>query len=133
MEYVLPLFLGNSNQNSSKTKEKNINFISITNITYMKKILKINCVIFLLTLGLSTSSCYVYEFNVGQGAQTGVEIKKKNHYLIYGLAPLKTSDPVEMANGADSYTVKVYHSFIDGLLNSLTFGIYNPTTTIVTK
>ncbi|MFK7934315.1 MAG: Bor family protein [Saprospiraceae bacterium] len=87
----------------------------------------------LFSFAFSTSSCYTYEFSVGQGAQTGVEVKEKNHYFIYGLAPGKTSEPAKMADGADSYSVKVYHSFVDGLINSLTFGIYNPTTTIVTK
>jgi len=70
---------------------------------------------------------------VGNGAQTGVKVTEKNHYFIYGLAAGKTSDPTVMANGATDYTVRVEHSFIDGLINSLTFGIYNPTTTTVTK
>ncbi len=84
-------------------------------------------------MALMLTSCYTYEFSVGNGAQSGVEVKKKNHYLIYGLAPISTSDPAEMAGGAKDYDVKVEHSFIDGLLNAITFGIYNPTTTTVTK
>jgi hypothetical protein len=38
-----------------------------------------------------------------------------------------------MAGGAENYDVKIVHSFIDGLINSITFGIYNPVTVIVTK
>jgi hypothetical protein len=60
-------------------------------------------------------------------------VKKKNHYVIYGLVPLSTSDPVKMAGDAQNYEVTVQHSFLDGLVNSLTFGVYNPTTTKVTK
>ena len=95
-----------------------------------KKSLKI------LLLGIfcfGMSSCYTLTYDVGKGAQTGVEKKAKNHYLIYGLAPISTSDPVEMAGEAKNYTVKIEHSFVDGLLNALTLGIYSPTTTTVTK
>jgi hypothetical protein len=38
-----------------------------------------------------------------------------------------------MAGGASDYSVTITHTFVDGLLNALTAGIYTPTTTIVTK
>ena len=79
------------------------------------------------------TSCYTYTFSVGKGAQSNVEVKKKNHYVVYGLAPVSTSNPAEMAGGAQDYTVKVEHTFVDGLISGLTFGLYNPTTTTVTK
>jgi hypothetical protein len=87
----------------------------------------------LLCASMMLVSCYSYQFSVGEGSQTGTEVKGKNHYLIYGLAPLSTEDPKEMAGGAENYDVKIVHSFIDGLINSITFGIYNPVTVIVTK
>ena len=87
----------------------------------------------LLAFAFVMSSCYTYTYSVGNGPQTGVEVKEKNHYVIYGLANVGQSDPVEMAGGAEDYQVTITHTFIDGLLNSLTFGIYNPTTTIVKK
>ncbi|NLA24592.1 MAG: hypothetical protein GX879_06460, partial [Bacteroidales bacterium] len=58
---------------------------------------------------------------------------EKNHYLIMGLAPIKTSNPTEMAEGAQNYSVTIKHSFIDGVLSAITGGIYTPTTTIVKK
>ena len=70
---------------------------------------------------------------VGNGPQTGVEVKEKNHFVIYGLVPIATSNPHMMAGGAENYEVTTSHTFIDGILNSLTFGIYNPTTTVVRK
>ena len=85
------------------------------------------------TLSLLMTSCYTLTYSVGEGAKTGLEVKEKNHYLIYGLAPIKTSDPVKMAGGAKDYTVTIQHSFVDGLINALTGGIYTPTTTTVTK
>lgn len=87
----------------------------------------------LLGVSLMMSSCYTYTFSVGEGAQTGVEVKKMNHYLIYGLAPVGVSDPNELAGGAEDYEVTITHTFVDGLINAITFGIYTPTTTIVRK
>jgi hypothetical protein len=90
---------------------------------------------FLVVLGLSLlmTSCYTYTHSVGEGAQTGVEVKKMNHYVVYGLAPVGVSDAKEMAGGAENYDVTITHTFIDGLINALTFGLYTPTTTIVKK
>jgi len=82
---------------------------------------------------MSFSSCYVNTFNVGKGAQSNVSVSKWNHYLIEGLAPVSVSNPSELAGGATDYTVTIKHSFVNGLLSALTFGIYTPTTTVVTK
>lgn len=82
---------------------------------------------------ITLNSCYTLTYSVGNGAQNGVEIKEKNHYFIYGLADGKTSDPTEMAGDAQDYTITVEHTFVDGLISAITFGIYNPTTTVVTK
>ena len=90
-------------------------------------------VLIALTMVLSLSSCFTYSYTVGEGPQTGVEIKSKNHYMILGLAVIDSSDPIEMAGGAENYQVTVKHTFLDGLINGITCGFYNPTTTIVTK
>lgn len=79
------------------------------------------------------TSCYTYTTVVGSGAQGTTQVRKMNHYVVYGLAPVSVSNPTEMAGGATDYTVKVEHTFIDGLIAGLTFGIYTPTTTTVTK
>jgi hypothetical protein len=84
-------------------------------------------------MSLSLISCYTHTYNVGKGATTGVEVTSKNHFLIYGLVPLATSDPTEMAAGAQNYTVTHRHTFLDGLVNAITGGIYNPTTTTVKR
>jgi hypothetical protein len=56
-----------------------------------------------------------------------------NHYVILGLAPVGVSNSKEMADGAENYTVYTRQSFVNGLVSGLTFGIYTPTTTTVTK
>lgn len=61
------------------------------------------------------------------------QVTKKNHYVIGGLGAVKVSDSKAMAGGAKDYTIKTEQTFIDGLLSVLTFGIYTPTTTTVTK
>ncbi len=88
---------------------------------------------FVLSISLLMSSCYTLTYSVGEGSKTGIEVKQKNHYLIYGLAPVGTSDPTEMAGGATDYTVTIQHTFVDGLINAITFGIYTPTTTKVVR
>ncbi|RZS97791.1 Bor family protein [Cecembia calidifontis] len=97
----------------------------------MKKIIIKSTLIF--ALAGSLTSCYTQSYIVGNGPQRGVETTEKSHYLVYGLAPLKTADPVKMAGDAQDYSVTIQHSFIDGVLNALTFGIYTPTTTKVVK
>lgn len=97
----------------------------------MKKTLSNLSYLFVVCMFLT--SCYTQSYAVGSGAQTGVTVREKNHYLIAGLAPIKTADPSKMAGDAKNYQVTTTHSFVDGLINLLTGGLYTPTTTIVKK
>lgn len=96
-----------------------------------KKVLKNGMLV--LAASILLTSCYSYTTTVGEGAKGNSKVQKWNHYVVYGLAPVGVSDAKEMADGAKDYTVKVEHSFINGLVSALTFGIYTPTTTTVTK
>ena len=82
---------------------------------------------------MSLTSCYVQTHVVGSGAKGNTKVQKWNHYVISGLVPVGVSKPEEMAAGAKDYTVVTKHSFVNGLVSALTFGIYSPTTTTVTK
>ena len=95
-----------------------------------KKLLNLFLGLFLV---LSMTSCYTYKYSVGDGAQKGIEVKEKNHYVINGLVPVDTSSPVDMAGNEENYDVKVEFSFVDGLISAITFGLYSPSTTTVTK
>lgn len=97
----------------------------------IKKTMKLMTVAFATSMLLT--SCYSYTSVVGKGAQGNTEVTKWNHYVIGGLAPVGVSDSKQMANGAEDYTIFTRHSFVNGLVASLTFGIYTPTTTTVTK
>jgi hypothetical protein len=52
---------------------------------------------------------------------------------ICNLAPVGVSDSKAMAGGAENYTVHTRQSFVNGLIAAITFGIYTPNTTTVTK
>lgn len=97
----------------------------------IKKTIKLMTVAF--TASILLTSCYSYTSVVGKGAQGSNQTTKWNHYVIYGLAPVGVSDSKQMADGAENYTVHTRQSFVNGLVSSLTFGIYTPTTTTVTK
>ena len=96
-----------------------------------KKVLKFAGVALLCSTLLT--SCYTYTSVVGTGAQGNTEVKQANHYLIGGLVPIAVSDSKAMADGAENYEVTTSQTFIDGLLSSITGGIYTPSTTIVRK
>jgi hypothetical protein len=97
----------------------------------MKKTFKILTVAFAASIMLT--SCYSYTSVVGKGAQGNSQVTKWNHYLIDGLAPISVSDSKQMAEGAENYTVFTRQTFVNGLIAGLTFGIYSPSTTTVTK
>lgn len=80
----------------------------ILNYTSMKKIVLILALVFAISTLMT--SCYTLTYSVGEGAKTGIEVKEKNHYLIYGLAPVKISDPTKMAGDAKDYTVTIQHT-----------------------
>ncbi len=79
------------------------------------------------------SSCYTYKNVVGEGAQGNQEVKKWNHYVAYGLAPVGVSDAQEMAEGSENYEVTTEQTFVNGLVSAITMGLYTPTTTTVKK
>jgi len=87
----------------------------------------------LLFIAMLFNSCYPYTSVVGKGAQGNHQVTKWNHYVLFGLAPVGVSDSKQMADGATDYSVFTRESFVNGLVAGLTFGIYTPTTTTVTK
>ncbi|CAI8886664.1 Bor family protein [Chryseobacterium sp. IT-36CA2] len=97
----------------------------------MKKTFRIMTVA--VAASILLTSCYSYTSVVGKGA-TGVEKTTKwNHYFVEGLIPASVSDSNKLANGSENYTVHTRQTFLNGLISAVTFGIYTPTTTTVTK
>ena len=79
------------------------------------------------------SSCFTYTTVVGDGAKEKDEVTQWNHYFLWGLADGTISDPAALAGDSKDYKVKTEQTFVNGLVNVLTLGIYAPTTTTVTK
>jgi len=97
----------------------------------MKKgLLKLSLI---FAVAIMMTSCYTFTATVGNGPQTGTKVVAHNHYLIAGLAPISTANTKELAGDAKDYSITISHSFIDGLLNLITGGIYTPTTVTITK
>lgn len=96
----------------------------------MKKLITVAMFGFIL---LGMSSCFTYTYNVGEGPQKGIEVKGHNHYFLFGLIQGGQSDPAKLAGNSTDYNVKIQHSFIDGLIRIVLFGLYTPTTTTITK
>jgi hypothetical protein len=84
-----------------------------------------------LILTASLSSCYVSTFVVGNGATANTEQKGKNQYFLGGLITGQQADTKAMAGGKSDYTIESKFTFVDSLLNGITFGIYSPRTVIV--
>jgi len=97
----------------------------------MKRFLSV--LVFSTALSITMSSCYSHKYIVGNGPQTGVDVSAKNNFFLYGLVPGKVSEPQKMAGDAQDFEVTEVHTFVDGLLGIITFGIYTPTTTKVQK
>jgi len=97
----------------------------------IKNSMKMMAILFASSMLLT--SCYSYTSVVGDGGKGNSQTTKWNHYVVYGLAPIGVSDSKQMANGAKDYTVHTRQSFVNGLVSALTFGIYTPTITTVTK
>lgn len=54
-------------------------------------------------------------------------IEESQHFFIDGLAQEKEIDAAAVCGGADKVAkVEVQKTFINGLLNTITFGIYSP-------
>lgn len=97
----------------------------------MKNTLRMMTAAFAASIVLT--SCYSYTSVVGKGALGTQKVTKWNHYLIEGLAPVSVSDSRAMAGSAEDYTVETKQTFVNGLIAAVTFGIYTPTVTTVTK
>ena len=113
----------------------------------MKHIISIFCIVI---LSLFASGCYTLNM---KASPTDHPLSLSNHpkgkiikhftitknigHLIFGLVTLteadvakEISDEIEAAGGSEAINVKVFYqmTFINGLLNVITFGIYNPFT-----
>jgi|LGOV01.1.fsa_nt_gb hypothetical protein len=98
-----------------------------------KEMIKNSIKVIIIASSIMLSSCYSCTSAVEEGAQANKTKTKWNHYLLFGLAPVSVSDSKEMAGGAESYDIHTRQTFVNGVISGVTFGLYTPTTTTVTK
>lgn len=60
-------------------------------------------------------------------------VTAKNHYLIYGLIPVKMADIKGMAAGSTAYSVEMEMNIFDSGIALITGGLYVPVTVRVIK
>lgn len=94
----------------------------------MKKIL------LLLFVIVSLSSCYNTRIFVGNVTPKDpvVEVNKQwNSHFLAGLIPAKNAkmNPSNYVDTISNYVVKTHTTFLNGLVATVTFGIYTPTQT----
>lgn len=94
---------------------------------------KITKVLLVAIVSVAMTSCYTSKVAVGNASVTASTIqinKVKNPSLIAGLVPLKGAySAKDYVGDKQNYVIKNQWTFVDGLLNCITFGIYTPTTT----
>jgi PBP1b-binding outer membrane lipoprotein LpoB len=76
--------------------------------------------LFILVIAISLSSCYTLVHPVGNGAQGTNVVTKKQWYALFGAIPLNKVNSKEMAGGAENYTIKTQHKFIDYIISAFT-------------
>lgn len=108
----------------------NQNFKKMNKTSFlMKKIyLAMGCVAFLMLL----SSCYSSTVSMGDMKPTdpAVHVATAHEaHFIAGLVGSTKRDAKNYVGDNKDYRIKQYQSFVDGLLGTITVGIYTPTTT----
>lgn len=89
----------------------------------------------LLMCVLFMSSCYTSRVLNGDVKKTDpvVEVnKQRNSIMLWGLLPLNSSvqEAGDHVGEKSNYVSETKWTFVDGLLNVITLGIYSPTTTV---
>lgn len=86
----------------------------------MKKILS------LLVLSLVVSGCAQQTFTMS-AEENETTLKESQHFFINGLGQDKEIDAAAVCNGTDKVAkVEVQETFVNGLLRTITLGIYTP-------
>ena len=89
----------------------------------MKKVLAVAVGIVL------TSGCATQSFVVGDGSVQAPKTENMQSFFISGLGQKQEVDAAQVCGGSDKVArVEAEQKFIDGLLGTLSFGIYTPRT-----
>ena len=85
-----------------------------------------------LPLLIGLSGCYkVSMTNVNEGTAPGYAHSIQVHTLVYGLVTLNNVDVGSVCGDKPVHMIDTENSIVDVLINSLTFGIYQPVSVTV--
>jgi hypothetical protein len=71
--------------------------------------------------------CAAQTFTINEGNAGAPTEQKSQHFFISGLGQQKVTDAAKVCGGADKVIkVEAQHTFVNGLLGAITFGIYTP-------
>lgn len=71
--------------------------------------------------------CAAQTFNINEGSAAAPTEQKSQHFFISGLGQQQAIDAAKVCGGADKIIkVEAQHTFVNGVLGFVTFGIYTP-------
>lgn len=78
-------------------------------------------------VAMMVAGCAQQGFTVHSGNAVKPTKEVTHHFFISGLGQSKTIDAAAVCNGADKVVrVEAQHTFLNGLLGAVTFGVYTP-------
>lgn len=81
---------------------------------------RIGFVIMICLFVLAWAGCAAHIHKVGKGAMGNQYIEQRQWYVLWGLVPINEVDTVDMAAGANDYTITTELSALDVLINLFT-------------
>lgn len=77
-------------------------------------------------LALALSACSTQRFDLDGRRTTIPTYEGTSHFVFWGLGQEKSYNPHEICGKRGISSIDTHHSFLDGLFNGLTWGIYAP-------
>ncbi len=85
-------------------------------------------------LALTLTGCLQHTFSIGTGAPEGAQVYKNwHHHWLFGLIRPKHQEKLDLADQCPSGNATIHEetSFVNGLVDILTWFIYSPTTVTI--
>ncbi|MEE4162489.1 MAG: Bor family protein [Woeseiaceae bacterium] len=88
---------------------------------------RISNALHLAVLGLFLTGCASQTFTINGSTTAEPSEQSSQHFFIHGLGQEKVVDAASLCNGAENIVkVEAQQTFVNGLLATITWGIYTP-------
>jgi len=81
-----------------------------------------------LTMALTFIGCANQKFLIENGDQTIPTYTGTSHFIFWGIGQTNKINPNEICGTKGVSNISTEHTFVDGLLQGITYGIYYPMT-----